>query len=126
MTCRADPDADHQAAPYGQIVMKGTWAVLWTLHGKVHAGCIEALADRLELRTRGRAVAIPLQSISQFTIERGATVRINGLPVLTLRLADGDIVRLASLEGTGVLHELAALLAPPVQPLRESLRLLES
>jgi hypothetical protein len=93
--------------------MKGTWAVLWALHGGVHAGSLEAFEDRLELRARGRAVAIPLDSIAQFTIERGPAVRINGLPVLTLFLVEGDVVRLASLEGAGVLHELAGLLAPP-------------
>lgn len=100
-----------------QHVMKGTWAVLWTLHGRVHAGSLEALADRLELRARGRTVAVPLDSVAQFTIERGPAARINGLPALTLSLIEGDVVRLASLEGVGVLHELAALLAPPF-PLR--------
>jgi hypothetical protein len=93
--------------------MKGTWAVLWTLHGRVHAGSLELHEDRLEFRTRGRAVAVPLDSIAQFTIERGPAVRLNGLPVLTLFLVEGDVIRLASLEGVGVLHELGAFLAPP-------------
>ena len=97
--------------------MKGTWAVLWTLHGRVHAGSLEPLDDRVELRTRGRTFAIPLDSIARFTIERGPAARINGLPVITLFLVEGDVVRLASLEGVGVLHELAGLLAPPF-PLR--------
>jgi len=92
--------------------MKGTCAILWTLHGRVHAGSLEALADRFELGARGRVVAIPFDSIAQFTIERGPAARINGRPVLTLFLVEGDVVRLASLEGTAVLHELAALLAP--------------
>ena len=93
--------------------MKGTCAVLWTLHGPIHAGSLELDDDRLQLRTRGRAVSIPLGSIAQFTIERGPAVRINGLPVLTLFLVEGDVVRLASLEGVAVLHELAAVLGPP-------------
>jgi hypothetical protein len=93
--------------------MKGTAAVLWTLHGRVHTGSVEAHDDRLKFRSRDRVAAIPLDSIAQFAIERGPAVRINGLPVLTLFLIEGDVIRLASLEGTGVLHELAAVLAPP-------------
>jgi hypothetical protein len=86
---------------------------LWALHGRIHAGSAELDDERLQFRARGRAVSIPLGSIAQFTIERGPAARINGLPVLTLFLMEGDCVRLASLEGVGVLHELAAALAPP-------------
>ena len=93
--------------------MNGTRAILWTMHGRAHAGSLEAHHDRLELRARGRVVAIPFRSVAQFTIERGPAVRINGLPVLTLHLVEGDVVRLASLQGVGVLHEVSALLAPP-------------
>ncbi|SRR6266849_5987163 len=92
--------------------MRGTVAVLWTLHGEVHSGSLEVLADRLELRTRGRTFAIPLDSIVQFRIERGAAVRIHGLAVLTIVLADEVVVRVASLQGMGVLHQLAGRLAP--------------
>jgi hypothetical protein len=94
--------------------MKGTFAILWTLQGRVHSGSLEAHGDRIELRTRGRTLSVPFDSIVRFAIERGPSVRINGLPVLTLGLADGDVVRIASLQGTGVLHELAALLGPAV------------
>ena len=93
--------------------MKGTAAVLWALHGTLHTGSLEVRSDRLELRARRRAVAIPFDSITELTIEREAARRIKGLPVLSLRLAGGDVVRLASLEGAGVLHELFALLSPP-------------
>jgi len=93
--------------------MKGTAAVLWALYGTLHTGSLEVHRHRLELRARGRALGIPLDSVTGFTIERGAATRIRGLPVLTLRLAGGDVVRLASLEGAGVLHELCALLASP-------------
>jgi hypothetical protein len=86
---------------------------LWALHGRIHTGSVELVADRLQFRTRGRAVSIPLGSIAQFTIERGPAARIDGLPVLTLFLAEGDVVRLASLEGVALLHELAAVLVPP-------------
>jgi hypothetical protein len=98
--------------------MKGTWAVLWTLHGKVHAGSLELFGDRLELRACARTLAVPMETIAQFAIERGPAARIHGLPVLTLYLVEGDVVRLASLQGTGFLHELAAVLAPPFAPLR--------
>jgi hypothetical protein len=93
--------------------MKRTCAILWALHGRVHAGGLELHGDRLQLRARGRSLAVPLDSIAQFTIERGPAVRINGLPVLSLHLVDGDVLRLASLEGVGLLHELAAVLAVP-------------
>ena len=94
--------------------MTGTFAVLWTFHGHVHSGSVEAYSDRLELRTRGRAMSIPYASVVRFVIERGPAARINGLAVLKLVLEDGDVIRLASMEGTGVLHELSAVLAPAV------------
>lgn len=94
--------------------MKGTYAVLWALHGRVHSGALEAFRDRIELRTRGRTFSIPLASVEQFAIERGASVRINGLAVLTIALVDGDVLRIASLQGTGVLHELVMHLSPAV------------
>jgi hypothetical protein len=93
-------------------LMKGTVAVLWSLHGPVHSGSLEAFSDRLELRTRGRTCSIPLGSIAACSIERGPSVRMKGLPVLRVVLAQGDVIRIASLEGMGVLHELAMLLAP--------------
>jgi len=94
--------------------MKGTAAVLWTLHGNVHSGRLEAMPDRLELSARGIAFSIPVASIREFGIERGPAERIKGLAVLTLVLSEGDVVRIASLQGTGVLHELAGVLAPAV------------
>lgn len=92
--------------------MKGTIAILWTLDGKRHSGSLEVLGDRLELRTRGRTLVIPLESIERFEIERGAPVRIKGLAVLRLTLLGGVVVRVASLQGMGVLHQLAASLSP--------------
>jgi hypothetical protein len=92
--------------------MKGTIAILWTLHKKRHSGSLEVLGDRLELRTRGRTLVIPLESIEKFEIERGAPVRINGLAVLRLTLVGGVVVRVASLQGMGVLHQLAGRLSP--------------
>jgi hypothetical protein len=93
--------------------MKRTCAILWALHGRIHAGGLQVEDDRLQFRGRERSLAIPLDAIAQFTIERGPAVRINGLPVLSLFLVEGDVLRLASLEGVGLLHELAAVLALP-------------
>jgi hypothetical protein len=94
--------------------MRGTVAVLWTLDGTLHSGSLELLGDRLELRTRGRTLAIPLDSITRFGIERGPSVRLNGLAVLKLVLPDDMVVRIASLQGAGVLHQLSGRLAPPI------------
>jgi hypothetical protein len=94
--------------------MKGTAAVLWTLHGRVHAGRLELVHGRLELTAREAALSIPLSSIEQFGIAREAVNRLNGLAVLGLTLPDGDVIRIASLQGTGLLHELAGVLAPAV------------
>ena len=94
--------------------MRGTIAVVWVLHGTLHSGSLEVLGDRLELRSRGRTLAIPLHSIMTFGIERGAAARIHGLAVLKLVLLDGVVVRVASLQGMGVLHQLAGRLSPPV------------
>jgi hypothetical protein len=92
--------------------MRGTFAVLWTLNSSVHTGSLELRADRLELRTRGRTVAVPLCSIQRAVIERGPTARINGLPVLELRLPGEVVVHVASLQGVGLLHQVARLLSP--------------
>jgi len=98
---------------YGSL-MKGTFAVLWSLRGELHTGSLEALRDRLELRARGRTLSIPVAAVEKCTIERGASARIRGLPVLSLELADGALVRIASLESITVLNDLAGLLAAPV------------
>jgi hypothetical protein len=92
--------------------MRGTFAVLWSLHGPVHSGSLEAFSDRLELRTRGLTVSVSFVSVVRSTIQRGPSLRINGLPVLAIALADGDVVRIASLQGAGLLHELAQVVAP--------------
>jgi hypothetical protein len=92
--------------------MKGTFAILWALHGWVHSGSLEVLGDRLVLGARGRTLSLPIGAIDCFTIERGPAARLSGLAVLSLTLAGGDVVRVASLQGTAVLHDLARLLVP--------------
>jgi hypothetical protein len=92
--------------------MKGTSAILWTAHGPVHSGGLEVVGNRLVLSARGRQLSVPFASIVRFTIERGPAARLSGLAVLSLTLVDGDVVRVASLQGIGLLHDLAALLVP--------------
>jgi hypothetical protein len=92
--------------------MKGTFAVLWAFQGRVHSGSLEVLADRLLLTTRGRTMAVPTAAIRRFAIERGPAARLSGLAVLSLELVDHEVIRLASLQGTALLHDLAGRLAP--------------
>jgi hypothetical protein len=94
--------------------MKGTFAVLWSLRADLHPGRLEVMKDRLELRARGRTLAIPIVSVVRCSIERGPSARIRGLAVLRLELADGTVVRIASLESITVLNDLAGFLAAPV------------
>lgn len=91
--------------------MKETFAVLWAINGDACAGSLELTDRRLELRARGRTFSAPVDAVRQLTIERGAAARINGLAVLQLRFSRGDVLRVASLQGMGVLHELAAALS---------------
>jgi hypothetical protein len=94
--------------------MKGTFAVLWAFHGRVHSGSLEVVADRLLLTTRGRTMALPIGAIERFAIERGPAARLSGLAVLSLELEGHEALRVASLQGTAVLHDLAGLLTPAV------------
>ena len=91
--------------------MRKTFAVIWAFHSRTYTGKLEALQDRLELTSRRHTLSIPLDHVGQYAIERSPDARIRGLPVLMIRLAGGDVVRVASLGGAGSLHELAALVA---------------
>ena len=83
--------------------------VVWTLHGATSPGKLEVSHGRLALTSRGRAFAFPLGSVAAFMIERGPARRLRGLPTLSLRLAGGDTVSIASLGGPGSLQDLAAV-----------------
>ena len=91
--------------------MKEKFAVLWAMNDHAYAGSLELADRRLELRTRGRTFSAPVDDVRQLGIERGAAARLNGLAVLQLSLSGGDVLRVASLQGAGVLHELAAALS---------------
>jgi hypothetical protein len=91
--------------------MKTTFPVIWTLYGSTHTGKLEAFEDRFELSSRGHTLSFPCTSITHYAVERGADARIRGLRAITVRLAGGEVVGVASLGGAGSLHEIAALVA---------------
>jgi hypothetical protein len=91
---------------------KRTLAVLWSFGSTVCSGRLEVRSDRVHLLGRSRQLVVPLASIVDATILRGQGERLRGLPVLSLQLAGGGAVRVASFEGTAALHEVAAQLAP--------------
>ena len=83
--------------------------VIWTLHGTTSPGRLEVSQGRLALISRGRTLAFPLGSVATFMIERGLARRLRGMPVLSLRLVDGDTVSIASMGGPGSLQVLAGV-----------------
>jgi hypothetical protein len=91
--------------------MRKTFPIVWALHGRTHTGKLEAFTERLELSSRGYTLSFPRGSVTHFMVERGAGKRIRGLAAITIRLAGGDVVQVASLGGAGSLHEIAELLA---------------
>ena len=81
--------------------------MVWSDGDAVVSGRLEAQADRFELRGRDERLTIPFSGLAGASIARRHADRLRGLPVLTLRLLDATIFRIASLEGAGALHELA-------------------
>src|SRR5689334_2788263 len=84
--------------------------VIWTLHGITSPGRVDASRERIELVSRTRAFAFPVGSVAAFMIERSPARRLRGLPVLSVRLAGGERVDVASMGGPGSLQDLAAAL----------------
>lgn len=91
--------------------MRKTFPVIWSLHGNTQTGKLEVTKERIELSSRGYTLAFPRDSVVHFAVERGADLRIRGLPSITMRLVGEHVVRVASLGGAGSLHEISALLA---------------
>ncbi len=91
--------------------MRKSFPVIWALYGQTRSGKLEISSERIELSSRGYTFAFARDVMAQFAVERGADARIRGLPAITVSLAGGDVVRVASLGGAGSLHEVAALLA---------------
>lgn len=87
--------------------MKFELPVIWSVDGATHAGRIQVAGDLVTLTSKDEAVSFGAASVAAFAIERAPAQRLRGLPVLCVRLADGEVVRVASMGGAGSLHELA-------------------
>ena len=87
--------------------MKSSYAVLWSSGQALGSGRLEPHADRFEVYGRDERFSILFSDLADASIARGHADRLRGLAVLLLQRRDGAPVRIASLEGPGVLHELA-------------------
>jgi hypothetical protein len=92
--------------------MNRTYAIVWSENGTVASGRLEPLHDRFELAGREQRMSIPFAELEGASIERGRADRLHGLPVLELVRSSGLPVRIASLQGVGVLHELLDYVTP--------------
>jgi hypothetical protein len=102
-------DARAKGRAYGAAVVKRSYAVVWSNGHGVDSGRLEPRGDRFELVGRDHARSVGFGDIVGLSIARQNGERLRGLPVLVLRLTAGDEVRVASLEGTAVLHDLVDL-----------------
>jgi len=94
-----------------------SYAVVWQHNGKdATSGGLRWDRHGLHLNGRNSSCHIPFAHVRELSIQRGATERLRGLPVIALLLAEGKTLRLASLEGTGALHELAAVFQLGTEP----------
>jgi hypothetical protein len=99
-------DARGARHAYGErMVMRRSYAVVWENGAGVDSGRLELGLDALQLVGREHLLSVPYAGLADVRIARGPQERIRGLPVLVLRRPEGDI-RVASLEGAGILHEL--------------------
>ena len=87
--------------------MERSYAVVWSNGQELRSGRLEPRADRFELHGRDSRFSILFSDLTCASIARSEADRLRGLAVLLLRRDDCAPVRIASLEGPGVLHELA-------------------
>jgi len=90
--------------------MDGTtesYAVVWSVGRDIHSGRLDLHAGGLELHGRDTVLRLRFRDVSGASIGRGRDERLRGLPVLRLAGSGGTSIRIASLQGAGVLHELA-------------------
>ncbi len=87
--------------------MERSHAVIWSSDGEQGAGRLEPRSDSFELHGRNRRLSLAFDELTGVSIGRGRADRLLGLPVLLLHREGVAPVRIASLEGTGLLHELA-------------------
>jgi hypothetical protein len=89
-----------------------SYAVVWSVGDVVVSGNLEIHADGLELYGRDGSISVPSARLAGAWISRRRADRLHGLPALVLSPVGGaPSIRLASLEGPGVLHELAGHVA---------------
>jgi len=90
-----------------------TYAVVWSEDGgPPNAGSLEVVDGHLLLAGRiesGRRLA--LRDLADARLERLYAQRLSGRPTLVLALRGGHVLRVASMEGGGALHELADRIA---------------
>jgi len=90
-----------------------TYAVVWSEDGgPPNAGSLEVADGHLLLAGRtesGRR--LPYGDLADARLERLYAERLSGRPTLVLALRDGPVLRVASVEGGGALHELADRIA---------------
>jgi hypothetical protein len=84
------------------------YAVLWSGCGSDGSGRLDVLADRFELHGRTTLLTVAFAEVDRVAIARGADDRLRGLPVLSLDCRGVGDLRIASLEGTGALYEIAS------------------
>jgi hypothetical protein len=96
-----------------------TYAVVWSSEGSRCAGKLESFSDRFELVGRNRRLTLRFCDLSAVSIARDRGDRLLGMPVLALQRRVGGAVRIAALEGPGLLHDLAASVENGLTP-RES------
>jgi hypothetical protein len=87
--------------------VKRSYAVVWSGDESAGSGRLDALEDRFELVGREHAFSIPFAAVTGAAIARRHGERLRGLPVLVLTLRSLGSIRIATLDGAGVLHELA-------------------
>lgn len=102
--------------PFGSAGSRDTaapgraYAVAWRRGDEgTMSGALRSDPEGLHLLGRSGAFHIPFAGIARLSIERSRIERLRGLPAIALVLARGETVRIASLEGAGALHEIAAL-----------------
>jgi hypothetical protein len=94
-----------------------TYAVVWSEDGgPPNAGSLEVADGRITLAGRAsaqleRSLSLPYHDLAEARLERLYADRLSGRPTLVLRLRGGPVLRVASMEGGGALHELADRIA---------------
>jgi len=84
-----------------------SYAVVWSVDGEIHSGRLDLHAGGLELHGRDSVLRLSFRDVTGASIGRRRDERLRGLPVLRLAGSGGTSIRIASLQGAGVLHELA-------------------